>query len=203
MKEHGPLTPGMTERELREIYQQEILPPLILDNPEEFYAAFDRGPDAAEGFFREKWDWMCGRLAAGPVPCPVAGMDCLALDEREESFAALLTVELSEPAEERRGLALYVSVFFGVERPPRLFLGEHALLPGGGPTVEITERRLDRQGELRRLSHGRLHQGCGNRPFLFAPPDHPLPEDPSLPLEREGWYTAYLDRTARLCAAGG
>ncbi len=196
-------------RALREIYQREILPPLILDNPEEFYAAFDRGPEAAEGFFQEKWEWMCARLPQGRLPgggfapCPVAGMDCLALDEREESFAALLTVELTEPAEDRQGLALYVSVFFGVGRTPRLLYGEHTCLPGGAPTIGVCELRFGRDGELRRLDHGVLFQGCDNRPFLFDPPAAPLPEDPARPLARERWYTAYLDQAARLCAAGG
>ena len=197
----------MTERERRTIYQEEILPPLILENPEEFYAAFDQGPEAAEGFFREKWDCMCSRLPeagppAGRSPCPVTGMDCLALDEREESFAALLTVELSEPAGDAAGLALYATAFFGVGRTPRLFFGEHAALPGGEPTVEITERRFDRDGELRRLFRGALHQGCDNQPLLFSPPADPPAEDPARPLERERWYTAYLDRVAKSCAGG-
>ncbi len=201
--------PWERQRRLREIYQSEILPPLFLENPEEFYEAFDRGPEAAETFFRDKWEWMCDCLAddgmpgVRAVPCPVTGMDCLALDEREECFSALLTVELAEPAGDAQGLALYVSAFFGVGRMPRLFYGEYAALPGGETTVEVTELRFDREGALRRLRRGTLHQGCDNRPLLFDPPETPLPEDPARPLVREAWYAAYLDRTARACTAGG
>lgn len=195
---------AITENELRTIYQREILPPLFLDNPEEFYAAFEKGPDAAEAFFCEKWDWMCARLSAeGAASCPVTGMDCVALDETEESFAALLAVELSPPKAEKTekaGLARYAAAFFGVGRLPRLFYGEYAALPGGAPTLEVAEYRLDREGGLRRHIRAVLHQGCDNAPLLFPPSADPLPEDASLPLGEDAWYTAFLDAAARTCA---
>ncbi len=199
-KEGGLAMAAMTENELRMIYQREILPPLLLDNPEEFYTAFERGPEAAVMFFREKWAWMGSRLSAQEIVCPVTGMDCVALDENEESFAALLAVELSPPQAEKVGLARYTAVFFGVGRLPRLFYGEYAALPNGAPTLEVAEYRLDREGGLRRHVRAVLHQGCDRAPLLFPPPADPPPEDASLPLMEEAWYTAFLDAAARSCA---
>ena len=83
---------------------------------------------------------------------------------------------------------------------PGCFTGNMPRSPAGAPTLEVAEYRLDREGGLRRHIRAVLHQGCDNAPLLFPPSADPLPEDASLPLREDAWYTAFLDAAARTCA---
>lgn len=194
----------MTTWELRKIFRQEILPPLFLDNPDSFYEAFENGPEAVKAFIAAKWVWMCEQLKedAGAYPMTFE-MDCIAFDETEANFLALLTVELPEAdAPEESGAALYFSVFFGAPIQPRLFFGEYARLKKPNDTIAIMETHLIKDGDYQHTKRAVLFQGCNNRPVLFEPPAHPLPVDSGIPLNRDDWYTAYMDEVVRICEKG-
>ena len=189
----------MKFQEYLERYQREILPPLILDNPDEFYAAFEKGPEALKTFLTDKWEWMCGQLdetAAYPLDF---GMDCLALDESESDFTALLTIEFSGAEPSENDAALYASIFFGAAVQPRLFFGEYAEIKTPADTIAIMETHLFKGETFQRMKRAALFQGCNNKPMIFEPPAHSLPVDTGIPLGRDYWYTAYVDEVVKIC----
>lgn len=186
----------MTDMELRTVYEEEILPPLILENPEEFYGAFEQGPEALTAFFEDKWRWMCRRLGQEERPFG-AGMDVVALNDTPESFAGLACLELPETAPPVG--VLYAAISFGVAGAPRLFFGEYARLRSPGDTVAVFEAVLGGDG-MKRVRRSVLYQGCNNEPLLFPAPARETPVDRDAPLPREEWYTAFLDAVARRVA---